>query len=462
MKKISRILTFVLLFLAGCSPVTSIPTATNPLVPDQISEAARFDAESYAGIYQVSVDEALRRFYLMEEAGSLQARLMEKEAHTFAGLWIEHEPEFLVVVAFTRNGDKTLRPYLKNTHLSAVIELRSAERSYQDLLTAEMLANQLVNQLRLSLIASTMVNIQENRAEIHIAYPALLESRLREAGRQIPDNVAVIAPPENPTAETPLLVTPVPGVFLPQLTVAPAMIYADLEIVRLFLQGECLRAGEPGDESSVLIFPPGYYLNDNQGTLEVLNNRGEPVVRAGEISCLSHAAGDADEAVGQFLNQPLPESCGPPYELVGQIELADWQGRPRSLMAAELSPLGDAAFYILQAQPPLLDWLAEPREFSGTLTRGYEPRSRCLVLRDWGGPGDDLLLLWPAGSQTCLEGEQPALCDAQGQVLASLGTEIHFTGSFIEDGEAIRASVNSELPCDCVGGAYVVVGSVGK
>jgi hypothetical protein len=44
--------------------------------------------------------------------GTLNAELEAKEADTFAGLWLEHNPE-KVIVAFTHDGKKTVKPYLK-------------------------------------------------------------------------------------------------------------------------------------------------------------------------------------------------------------------------------------------------------------------------------------------------------------------------------------------------------------
>ncbi|MFA5761870.1 MAG: hypothetical protein WC877_08970, partial [Dehalococcoidales bacterium] len=55
------------------------------------------DAELYAKLNEVSVDEALIRLDLQNAAGELDAILTEKEADTFAGLWIEHTPDFKVV-----------------------------------------------------------------------------------------------------------------------------------------------------------------------------------------------------------------------------------------------------------------------------------------------------------------------------------------------------------------------------
>ena len=43
--------------------------------------------------------------------GSLSQRLEANEAATFAGLWIQHQPDYRVVVAFTRDAASTLAKY---------------------------------------------------------------------------------------------------------------------------------------------------------------------------------------------------------------------------------------------------------------------------------------------------------------------------------------------------------------
>jgi hypothetical protein len=82
----------------------------------------------YARAYCVSVQEAERRMAIQlrdavgpktepgrppapppDSIGEINAALQQKEATTFAGLWIQHRPEYRVVVAFTRNAARRWR-----------------------------------------------------------------------------------------------------------------------------------------------------------------------------------------------------------------------------------------------------------------------------------------------------------------------------------------------------------------
>ena len=64
------------------------------------------DARSYAADYGVSLEEAVRhlRSQVGASLGGLETRLTEKERDTFAGLWIEHQPEHRYVVLFAGGG----------------------------------------------------------------------------------------------------------------------------------------------------------------------------------------------------------------------------------------------------------------------------------------------------------------------------------------------------------------------
>ncbi|MBI5840472.1 MAG: hypothetical protein HZB19_10245 [Chloroflexi bacterium] len=70
------------------------------------------DVETYAKFHGVSVEEALRRFHIQDIARALQADVSANEAETFAGLWVEHSPEFRIVVLFAGDINQKIKPYI--------------------------------------------------------------------------------------------------------------------------------------------------------------------------------------------------------------------------------------------------------------------------------------------------------------------------------------------------------------
>src|SRR3972149_5880166 len=104
-------------------PAANLARPANPLLAQ---------AEVYASHYGVTVDEALSHFKIEEIAGNLDAELDSKEQATYAGLWIQHVPEFRVIVQFTRDGDATMARYVKEG-LEGLIEIRHVAASHADL-----------------------------------------------------------------------------------------------------------------------------------------------------------------------------------------------------------------------------------------------------------------------------------------------------------------------------------------
>jgi len=152
-----------------------------------------YDAQGYASNTGVSIDEALHRFQLQDIAGELDAELSTKEVKTFAGLWVEHTPEFRVVVQFTRDGEETIKPYLKqHTELANIVEVRTANVSLADLRRAQ--ANVSYSARALDIPANSDINVYNNSVELYVvkADRSRFDNALQRREIRLPDNVRVI------------------------------------------------------------------------------------------------------------------------------------------------------------------------------------------------------------------------------------------------------------------------------
>ncbi len=148
------------------------------------------DAKTYAKDQGVSLEEAVRRLELQDPAGDLGADLEANEWDTFAGLWIQHEPEHRVVVAFTRDGEETVRPYVEGGSLEDVVEVREASATLTQLQEAQERAHDLVRSLGIR--ADSGIDVERNRAELYVTNRAQLESALQQANARLPEHVAVV------------------------------------------------------------------------------------------------------------------------------------------------------------------------------------------------------------------------------------------------------------------------------
>jgi hypothetical protein len=167
-----RLLLSAPLLAAAMLPPPPAPPAEKPLAEtcpkltaEEIAGIENYKGEFgenalYARAYCVSVEEAERRMAIQlrdsvgpktepgppppqppDSIGTINATLQEKEAGTFAGLWIQHRPDYRVVVAFTRNSAATLAKYTKDPLFKPIDRpgpTLAELRAMQDRLTKEL------------------------------------------------------------------------------------------------------------------------------------------------------------------------------------------------------------------------------------------------------------------------------------------------------------------------------------
>ena len=163
-------LSMLILLLVACNPATNatvaLPPATDTPTPPPSIGLYR-DAQEYARHFGVPLEEALTRLSYQEPIGELQAVLQVKEADTFGGLWIEHEPAYRIVVAFTRDGEETIRPYLQDQPFAPHVEVRQVRYSLNEL---EQIVAQTAKELdKLDFDVTYMLDIQENQVEVPVS-----------------------------------------------------------------------------------------------------------------------------------------------------------------------------------------------------------------------------------------------------------------------------------------------------
>lgn len=440
----------------------STPSSLPVAIPVDVSNAMQLEAEAYVAEHGVSIDEAIERVSMMEASGALNAKLEQHEPETFAGLWMFHQPEFRVIAAFTRDGESILSRYVENTILAGVIETRQAAVSQAELYSIERETHQILERLSLSLIALTLVNIKENQVEIHISDQGLLENRLVEAGLELPDHVAILGNQVSSTGESPPNLTPALGIHFPQLIAPPSVVYALSVVGELILKNGCLRmTRSEGDPGELLVWHPGYYLNDNQGAIEVLADTGRVSARVGEVSCFSPAAGEVSRDDASLMRNPLPGGCPGPEFLVGDVQLAFQVDKHPTLVKTELVRREQGDFYFLSLMEPFQEGLDDPRTLTGNLV--LSKGSRCIRLQRETETGfQDYLVLWPPG-YSVQQGSGPEASDndeiinGQGEMVAQLNGQVRLHGSLVLALEETRLLLNEDLPCDCAGGDYWLV-----
>jgi hypothetical protein len=299
-KTMILVLGAALLLLAGCAA----RTAAQPS-----DEGSHLDAESYAEAYGLSPEEAAGRLNAQDDVGGLQERLAREEADTFGGLWIEHEPAYRVVVAFTEDAAATLARYVEGTSLQGIAVAREVAFTQAELESAQAATLALLQ--RIGSRADTGLDIRQNCVALYVAEQAAFEAKLTAAGESLPEGVCIeqVGPyPEAPPLEA------VPGFHFPRQD-PPEGVGAEmaaLMIGELVEVDGCLRVRwQAGDPGSLVIWPYDHTLTlDDDGRPEVRDGSGTVVARLGDTVELG---GGQSPGLPANLADAVPDNCPGPY-----------------------------------------------------------------------------------------------------------------------------------------------------
>jgi len=187
----------------------------------------------------------------------------------------------------------------------------AVDATYEELKAAQQEAGQLLNEL--GLFVSSDINIKENQVEVYVTDSKLFYKTLQEADAQLPDHVVAIIIYE-PLYEIPFEINPDPSVCFPQLKMRSGEFMESLVTGELILEDCYLRV-----DQELILWQPDYFVNNNDGTIEILDRNGEVVARVGEEVCMGGGEITSIERINKLLKEPLPADCKGPYWVMGEI-----------------------------------------------------------------------------------------------------------------------------------------------
>lgn len=132
----------------------------------------------------------MRRLKLQKEVGDLSSRLEEEESGTFAGLFIEHEPDFQVVARFTRDGSQTIAPYVGDNPVADVLRIELAETSLARLKIIQQAAIGRVSDTGVAV--DSYIDVRNNRIILRTEGQDKVSTALSTLGEEVEDKVVEI------------------------------------------------------------------------------------------------------------------------------------------------------------------------------------------------------------------------------------------------------------------------------
>ncbi|MFC1900505.1 hypothetical protein ACFLYN_02815 [Chloroflexota bacterium] len=157
------------------------------------------DRAIYAQAEGISINESVSRFEIMNMAGFLGEALEKSELDNFAGFWIQHNPRFCLVAAFTENGEETIAPYREEyPELAEFIEVCTVQYTYTELLNAQKKVSNAIE--KLGAFAGSCTYVQYNSVEVYVTNMETVDEAIRDGKLNIPDCIEIIIV-DNPVEE---------------------------------------------------------------------------------------------------------------------------------------------------------------------------------------------------------------------------------------------------------------------
>jgi hypothetical protein len=132
----------------------------------------------YAEAFDVSYEEALQRLELQPEMANLANQVADGEP-TYAGSWIQHEPEFRLFVAFaTPNGEEKMSKYLEGIEWAELVEITQSAFTIGELKHILNAINRIRDKIDIPFESGT--NYQTGKITLYTPNPDELQKEIEE------------------------------------------------------------------------------------------------------------------------------------------------------------------------------------------------------------------------------------------------------------------------------------------
>lgn len=333
-------------FLLGACSATTEPTITGSngeesppaatATPIDMDSPLARDAQAFAEMEGISLEEALKRLEFQDSIGDTQAAMMNDLSGTFGGLWVEHSPDYRVVIALTDGDEGSIRPYIDGKPWSSFVHVEPVKYSLVELLAGQQAASQAAAQVNTNV--TNAVDVTGNRVELMVGNPELFLADLAAADVTLPEMVEVMAmQPDEPLPESnqgalyEAMTSDGRIIYLPIQPPTNVSMAALLEGMLVEVDG-CLRVTTEGyDEGFFVLWPNDSDIRITDQAIKVLNGEMETIARVGDPVRMGGGAIETSSSMEGYAELipglPLP-NCPGPYWVAGPLETMAQQAVP--------------------------------------------------------------------------------------------------------------------------------------
>lgn len=173
--------------VASVIAVTFISLTSGVTAGNDSAVAASPEVAALVETYGLSLPKAEERLVQQDEAGRLEATLLEALGDRFAGLWIHQTPDFRVSVAVVDGAEDSARSVIDDSPLRGVVNVVAADNSLAELVQAAT-----VLRSRTDLVPFDLdVDVVRNRVVVYVTSRAALNDYMAETRLALPDSATV-------------------------------------------------------------------------------------------------------------------------------------------------------------------------------------------------------------------------------------------------------------------------------
>jgi len=267
-------LILVLVLIPAYSAQASAPLPQN----GSENEFLQMDAEEYASVMGVGLEEAQQRLSFQAEIGNINERLLKEAGDLYGGIVIEHQPNYRVVLQATKDADALVGKFTQQSSFATYVEPRTVVATLLELENARAKGAKIAEDLGIQVTSG--VDVAKNKAILYVLSKDRLIDAINRKGLRLPESLLVEEVQDLPTKTTILY----GGVALTSPICTPPMVYAGITLTtgdRVLSNGRDIQWGYSTRSTDTV--SPIFY--DGRGTRSVTAKKYIQNMVVGEWVC---------------------------------------------------------------------------------------------------------------------------------------------------------------------------------